>query len=146
MNQECQQLFFRLRETSFSLMELSRNPGNYLKLMLLFIHPHYVLNYRIFYDLSAQSPQSLSAKSVFISYWLWKEMENFFNYANHIPYDWWKSVSKQRNFVFLTQTNSLENIFEATKEFTNTLLSVKIAADQLINCPSLFAESSLSNR
>ena len=27
-----------------------------------------------------------------------------------------------------------------------TLLSVKIAADQLINRPSLFAESSLSNR
>ena len=41
-----------------------------------------------------------------------------FRYANHISYEWWKSVSKQRNFVFLTQTNSLENIFEATTEFT----------------------------
>ena len=30
-----------------------------------------------------------------------------------------KSVSKQRNFVFLTQTNSLENIFEATTEFAH---------------------------
>ena len=53
---------------SVSLMEISRNPGNYLPMMLLFIHRRYVLNYQIFYDLCALSPQSLSSKSVFISY------------------------------------------------------------------------------
>ena len=92
MNQECQLLFFRLRETSgseksVSLMEISRNPSNYLPIMRLFIHRRYDLSYRIFYDQCALSPQPLSAKSVYISYRLTVVINRKFPYANHISHD-----------------------------------------------------------
>ena len=66
MNQECPVLFFRLRETSGSENQsipwTSRGiQVKYLPMMLSFIHRHYVLNYPIFYDQWALSPQSVSA-------------------------------------------------------------------------------------
>ena len=81
MNQEYQLLFFRVSETSCSgnqpLIEISRNPSNYLPRIDAVIYRHYVLNYRIFYDQCALSPQSLSAKSIYFLYWLWQEIESF---------------------------------------------------------------------
>ena len=129
---------------SVSLMEISRNPGNYLPMMLLFIHRHYVLNYRIFYDLCALSPQSLSAKSVFISYWLWKEMENFFMQITSHMTDGNQFLNRGISFSLRKPTRW--KIYLRQPQNSLTLLSVKIAADQLIIRPSLFAESSLSNR
>ena len=52
---------------SVSPMEISRNPSKYLPMMLLFIHRHYVLDYPIFYEQWAPSPQSVSAIYIKIS-------------------------------------------------------------------------------
>ena len=55
-------------------------------MMLLFIHRHYVLNYPIFYDQWALSPQSWSA--IFsINFALTVARNRKFPYANHISYD-----------------------------------------------------------
>ena len=71
MNQECQLLFFCLREISSSenqsLPWTSRGiQVKYLPMMLSFIHRHYVLNYPIFYDQCALSPQSSVVRNLYI--------------------------------------------------------------------------------
>ena len=124
MNQECQLLFL-----VFVKPPVVKNPSNYLPITMLFIHSRYELSYRIFYDQCALIPQSLSAKSIYFV--LTAARNRKFSYGNHISYDWWKSVSKQTNFVFFTQTNSWEYIYERQPQSSLTFLSVKIAADQL---------------
>ena len=64
-------------------MEISRNPSKYLSMMLLFIHRHYVLNYPVFYDQCALSPQSVST----ICFALTVARNRKFPYANRISYD-----------------------------------------------------------
>ena len=54
-------------------------------MMLLFIHRHYVVNYPIFYDQCALSPQSLSA--IYIYFLLTGARNRKFSHANHILYD-----------------------------------------------------------
>ena len=66
-------------------MEISRNPSKYLPMMLLFIHRHYVVNYPIFYDQCALSPQSLSAVYIYLVMTVARNRK--FPYANHISYD-----------------------------------------------------------
>ena len=68
-----------------SPMEISRNPSKYLPMMLLFIHRHYVLNYPIFYDQWALSPQSVSA--IYTHFVMTVARSRKFACANHILYD-----------------------------------------------------------
>ena len=112
-------------------MEISRNPSNYLPIicMLLFIHRRYELNCRIFYDQCALSSQSLSAKPVHISYWLWQEIENFLmQIISHMTDG---NQFLNRGFSFPLRKATRGNIYERQPQNSLTLLSVKIAADQL---------------
>jgi len=77
---------------SVSLMEISGNPSTYLPIMLLFIHRRYELNYRIFYDQCAD--HKILVRKICIYFVLTVPRNRKFPYANHISYDWWKSVSK----------------------------------------------------
>ena len=112
-----------------SLMEISRNPINYLPIMLLFIHRRYELSYRIFYNPCALSPRSLSSKSIYISYWLWHEFENFsMEIISHMT-DGNQFLNRGISFSLRKPTHG--NIYERQPQNSLTLLSVKIAADQL---------------
>ena len=128
MNQEYQLLFFRVSETSGSgnqsLMEISRNPSNYLPRMLLFI-----IYYRIFYDQCALSPQSLSAKSIYFLYWLWQEIESFLmQIISHMTDG---NQFLNRGISFSLRKPTRWQIYLRQPQNSLTLLSVKIAADQL---------------
>ena len=145
MNQECPDLFFRLRETSGSenqsLPWTSRGiQVKYWPMMLLFIHRHYVLNYPIFYDQWALSPQSVSAIYRYISHWLWQEVENFLmQIISHMTDE---NQFLNRGISLSLRKPTRGNIYGRQPQSLLTLFSVKIAADQLINLSAiLFAES-----
>ena len=87
----------------------------------LFIVIIYFSNYPIFYIQWALSPQSVFA--IYIYFALWPGIENFLMQIIFHMTDRGKSVSEQRNFVFLTQINSLEYIREATAQFTHFAFS-----------------------
>ena len=109
-------------------------------MMLLFIHRHYVLNYPIFYDQWALSPQSVSAIYRYISHSLWQEVENFLmQIISHVT-DEHQFLNRGISFSLCKPTRG--NIYGRQPQSLLTLFSVKIAADQLINLSSiLFAES-----
>ena len=124
MNQECQLLFL-----VFVKPPVVKNPSNYLPITMLFIHSRYELSYRIFYDQCALSPQSLSAKSIYISYWLWQEIENFLMEITSHMTDGNQFLNRRISFSLRKPTRG--NIYERQPQSSLTLLSVKIAADQL---------------
>ena len=115
--------FFRFRETSGS--ESQSLPWRsrriqvtiyqwccYLFIVIMFL----IFGYFNLWSVHTES--AVLVRKICIYFVLTVERNRKFLYAYHISYDWWKSVSKQRNFVFLTQTNSLDDIFEATTEFS----------------------------
>ena len=106
---------------SISLMEISFNPSNYLGI--------------IFYDQCALSPQSLFAKSVYISYWLWQEINNFLTQITYHMIDGNQFLNRGISFSLTKPTRW--KIYLRQQQNSITLLSVKIAADQLIDCSSV---------
>ena len=126
---------FRLRKTSGrenqSLPWISRP----IELSWLFTHRRYEVNYVIFYDQSALSPKSLSAKSTYISSWLWQEIENFLMQIISHMTDGNQFLNRGISFSLRKPTRL--KIYLWQPQNSPTLLSVKIAADQHINRSSV---------
>ena len=97
-------------------------------MMLLFIHRHFVLTYTIFYDQWAPIPQSLSAIYM-ISHSLWQEIENFLMQIISHMTDGNQFLNRGISFSLRKPTRG--NIYVRQPHSSLTLLSVKIASDQL---------------
>ena len=90
----------------------------------------YFSNYPVFYDQWALSPQSVSA--IYISsYRPWQEIENFLMQIISHKTDGNQFVNRGISFSLRKLTRG--NIYVRQPQSSLTLLSVKIAANQLIN-------------
>ena len=126
MNQGCQLLFLCLRKTSGS--ENRSLPWRSRAIQVIIYQSisccyWFIVVMNLIIEYFMNSALWVPVHKICIYFLLTVARNRKFLYANHISYEWGKSVSKQRNFVFLTETNSLENIFEATTEFTHFAFS-----------------------
>ena len=139
--------FFRFRETSGS--ESQSLPWRSRRIQVTiyqwYCYLFIVIMFLIFgyFNLwSVHTESAVLVRKIYIYFVPTVERNRKFLYANHISYDWWKSVSKQ-GISFSLRKPTRWKIYLRQPQNSLTMLSVKIAADQPIN---LFAESSLSNR
>ena len=147
MNQECQLLFFRLRKT-FGIE--NQSPSWTFRGIQVAIYQGCCYLSSLCTSLSnilwtVRTESTILVRKICIYFALTVARNRKFPYANqsHMTDE---IQFLRRGISFSLRKPTRWKIYLRQSENSLTLLSVKIAADQLINRPSLSAESRLSNR